>query len=150
VPIGVSHGCGADLDRHGADAYALNRALPESEVGRVIVFDAKTRPVAAVLPLGSEPDLGAIRRATRVSSLHPASEERSSELTGYLFESIPPAGLPSFRVVVDRTLDRDSVLYFPGGEVRSVLKIRGTDLVKATNAVVAPISLPARRERAAL
>ncbi len=34
---------------------------------------------------------------------------------------------------------RDAVLYFPGGEVRSVLKIRGSDLVKATRARVASI-----------
>jgi len=46
-------------------------------------------------------------------------------------------------VVVDDSLDRDAVLYFPGGEVRSVLKVRGTDLVRATDAVVAPIAVPA-------
>jgi prolyl-tRNA editing enzyme YbaK/EbsC (Cys-tRNA(Pro) deacylase) len=51
---------------------------------------------------------------------------------------------PSFAVVIDRSLDSDAVLYFPGGEARSVLKIRGKDLVKATRAKVASILAPPR------
>ena len=120
--------------------------LPQSEVGRVVVYDAAGgRPVAAVIPVGAAPDLDAVRRTAATGSLTPASESRASELSGYLAESIPPAGLPApFRVVVDSSLDRDAVLYFPGGEVRSVLKVRGTDLVRATGAAVAPISAPPR------
>ena len=115
--------------------------LPQGEVGRVVVYDSPAgRPVAAVVPVGAVPDLDAIRRAVGTWPLRPASESRASELSGYLAESIPPAGLPaSFRVVVDASLHRDAVLYFPGGEVRAVLKVRGTDLAKATGATVAPI-----------
>src|SRR5205823_13402249 len=90
------------------------------------------------------PDIDAVAAAVGATSLTPASDARASELTGYLAESIPPAGLPrSFSVVVDDSLDRDAVLYFPGGEVRSVLKVRGTDLVRATGAVVAAVAIPA-------
>jgi prolyl-tRNA editing enzyme YbaK/EbsC (Cys-tRNA(Pro) deacylase) len=84
------------------------------------------------------------------STLEPVGEERSSAITGFLAEALPPVGLPvGITTVVDRSLERDAVLYFPGGEVRSVLKIRGTDLVHATEATVADIAVPAPRERPA-
>jgi Cys-tRNA(Pro)/Cys-tRNA(Cys) deacylase len=119
--------------------------LPGSEVGKIVVFEGKGHPVAAIVPVGCQPDVGAVRRAARTNRLRQAGEDRASELTGYLAESIPPAGLPAtFRVIVDRSLDRDAVLYFPGGEVRSVLKVRGADLVKATGATVAPIAVAPR------
>jgi prolyl-tRNA editing enzyme YbaK/EbsC (Cys-tRNA(Pro) deacylase) len=116
--------------------------LPERDVGRVVVYEsAEGGPVAAVVPVGAVPDPDAVRQAAATGPLHPASQTRASELSGYLAESIPPAGLPvPFRVVVDASLDRDAVLYFPGGEVRSVLKVRGSDLVRATRASVGPVA----------
>lgn len=114
--------------------------LPLEEVGKVVVFDGRKGPVVAVVPAGTQPDAAKVRKATGKGDLSQASDERASELTGYLAESTPPAGLPDeFSVVLDRSLDRDAVLYFPGGEARSVLKIRGKDLVKATRAKVASI-----------
>jgi Cys-tRNA(Pro)/Cys-tRNA(Cys) deacylase len=96
--------------------------------------------VAAVVPAGTAPDVGKVRRAAGDRELALASDERASELTEYLAESIPPVGLPNgFGLVMDRSLDRDTVLYFSGGEARSVLKIRGRDLVKAARAKVASI-----------
>jgi prolyl-tRNA editing enzyme YbaK/EbsC (Cys-tRNA(Pro) deacylase) len=114
--------------------------LPQDEVGKVVVFEGPKRAVAAVVPAGTDPDVGKVRRAAGDKELARASDERASELTEYLAESIPPVGLPNgFAVVVDRSLDRDAVLYFSGGEARSVLKIRGGDLVKAARAKVASI-----------
>jgi prolyl-tRNA editing enzyme YbaK/EbsC (Cys-tRNA(Pro) deacylase) len=114
--------------------------LPLEEVGKVVVFDGRKGPVVALVPAGTEPDVAKVRKATGKGDLAQASDERASQLTEYLAESTPPAGLPDgFSVVVDRSLDRDTVLYFPGGEARSVLKIRGKDLIKATRARVASI-----------
>lgn len=116
--------------------------LPAEAVGKVVVYDSPTGPVAAVVPSGAHPDPAKVRRASRRPEATPATLERASELTGYLPESIPPVGLPGgFLVVLDRSLARDVVLYFPGGETRSVLKIRGKDLVKATSAKVASIAV---------
>lgn len=118
--------------------------LPTEEVGKVVVYEGSGGPVAALVPAGHEPDIERVRRAARQQVLEPATNARASELTGYLPESIPPAGLPdSFETILDRTLDRDVVLYFAGGEARSVLKIRGKDLVKATGAKVASITVRA-------
>ena len=41
---------------------------------------------------------------------------------------------------MDRDLNRDDVLYFPAGEPRAVLKIRGVDLRRATKAKVARLA----------
>jgi prolyl-tRNA editing enzyme YbaK/EbsC (Cys-tRNA(Pro) deacylase) len=114
--------------------------LPPQEVGRVVLFEGPRGPVAAVVPCEAEPDPVLVALASGQSSVEPASDDRASELTGYLPESIPPVGLPAgIRLVLDPALDRDDVLYFPGGEVRAVLKVRGRDLARATGALVCPI-----------
>lgn len=115
--------------------------LPESEVGRVVLLEDEDGPVAAVFPVAAALDLPHLRSILRRPRLSPTTQERCAELTEFLPESVPPAGLPeAVRVVVDRSLARPEVLYFPGGEVRSVLKVRGTDLVRATGAIVAPLA----------
>jgi prolyl-tRNA editing enzyme YbaK/EbsC (Cys-tRNA(Pro) deacylase) len=114
--------------------------LSPADVGKVVVFEAGELRVAAVVPSGRMPETDDVRKATGYLDLEPATDQRAAELTGYLAESLPPVGLPDeFTVVLDRSLARDSVLYFPGGEARSVLKIRGKDLARATNATVAVI-----------
>ena len=114
--------------------------LPRQEVGKVQVYEGSGRLVAAVVPSGTDPDDDLVREAAGANELEPVSDVRASEATEYLAEYIPPAGLPNgFEVVVDRSLDRNHVLYFPGGEARAVLKIRGADLVRATGATVASI-----------
>ena len=125
----------------GPERIAAVLDLPEQEVGKVVILEGPLGSVAAVVPAGSGVDPGLVRKASGRHDLEPVSDERASELTGYLPEAIPPAGLPEgFLVVLDRSFDRKAVLYFPGGEARAVLKIRGEDLVRATKAKVASIS----------
>jgi prolyl-tRNA editing enzyme YbaK/EbsC (Cys-tRNA(Pro) deacylase) len=124
-----------------AERLAALLELPLEEVGKVVVFEGTAGGVAAVIPAGSTADVERVRKATTRTDLEPASDDRAAELTGYLAESMPPVGLPGeFTVVLDRALARDSVLYFPGGEARAVLKIRGKDLARATHAKVARIA----------
>jgi Cys-tRNA(Pro)/Cys-tRNA(Cys) deacylase len=114
--------------------------LPPDQVGKVVIFEGKSGPVAAVVPIGTDVDLRRLAKASGHRGVGQAAEGRSLELTEYLKEATPPVGLPGrFVVVVDRSLARDDVLYFPGGEARAVLKIRGRDLVTATGARVASI-----------
>jgi prolyl-tRNA editing enzyme YbaK/EbsC (Cys-tRNA(Pro) deacylase) len=122
------------------DRMAAVLELPPGLVGHVVIFEGRDGPIAAVVPSDGEADPVQVRKAAREPSLTAADEPRASELTGYLPEAIPPVGLPDgFRVVIDVSLDRDEVLYFPGGEPRAVLKVRGTDLARATEATLAPI-----------
>jgi Ala-tRNA(Pro) deacylase len=123
------------------DRMAAALDLPLEQVGRVVIFEGDDGPLAAVVPSDAEPDPQQISRATGRPSVHVADDARASELTGYLSEAIPPAGLPDgFVVVIDLSLNRDDVLYFPGGEPRAVLKIRGTDLARATDAKLGAIA----------
>jgi Cys-tRNA(Pro)/Cys-tRNA(Cys) deacylase len=115
--------------------------LSPREVGRVVIYETPSSPVAAVLPSDAEPDPRRIQQAVGAESLDAVTDHRASELTGYLPEAIPPAGLPGrLVVVVDHSFDSDEVLYFPGGEARAILKIRGKDLIRATGGRVAAIS----------
>ncbi|MFN2589557.1 MAG: aminoacyl-tRNA deacylase [Actinomycetota bacterium] len=124
--------------------------LPPSDVGKVVILDGPGGPVAAVLPSDRSVEPAKVASAVGRSSLEVVPDARASRITQYLAETIPPAGLPgTVPVVVDRSMNRDVVLYFPGGDARVVLKIRGKDLVRATSACVAAISSRARpRERA--
>ena len=122
------------------DRMAAVLDLPPDAVGHVVIFEGRMGPIAAVVPSDAEADPVQVGKAAREPTLAVVDEPRASELTGYLAETIPPVGLPNeFRVVIDVSLDRDEVLYFPGGEPRAVLKVRGTDLARAAGATLAPI-----------
>ena len=122
------------------DQMAAVLDLSETDVGRVIVFEGNDRPLAVVVPAGSEADPVRVGKAAGQSSVQPADEARASDLTGYLPEAIPPAGLPAeFQVLIDESMAREDVLYFPGGEPHAVLKVRGSDLVRAAGAKVAAL-----------
>jgi prolyl-tRNA editing enzyme YbaK/EbsC (Cys-tRNA(Pro) deacylase) len=115
--------------------------LPPEEVGKVIVFEGSAGAVAAVVPAGRTPDTTKVRKAADRPDLELAADDRAAALTEYLPESLPPVGLPDgVLLVMDRSLARDAVLYFAGGEARAVLKIRGKDLVRAARATVARIA----------
>lgn len=115
--------------------------LPPKQVGRVVLFDADRGLVAALIPASREPNLSRVAGAAGVSELTELQPERASDLTGFLPEAMPPAGLPERTILVmDRRLSLQDILYFPGGEASSVLKIRPDDLARATQATVARIS----------
>jgi prolyl-tRNA editing enzyme YbaK/EbsC (Cys-tRNA(Pro) deacylase) len=72
--------------------------------------------------------------------VEPVSPARASQLSDYIPEAIPPVALPAgFRVVMDRALAGHEVLYFSSGDPAAVLKLRGEDLARATDAVVADL-----------
>jgi Cys-tRNA(Pro)/Cys-tRNA(Cys) deacylase len=113
--------------------------LPPKQVGRVVLFDADEGP--ALIPASKEPNPSRVAGAAGVERLTEVEPARASDLTGFLPEAMPPAGLPEgTTVVMDRGLSVQEVLYFPGGEATSVLKIRPNDLARATQATVARIS----------
>lgn len=131
-----------------AERMAAVLDLPPSEVGKVVILEGDEGAVAAALASDRSVDPTKVARAAGRPAVNAVPDRRASEITGFLTEVIPPVGLPDgIPLIVDRPLNRDAVLYFPGGEARSVLKIRGKDLVKATGAKVAPISGPAERPR---
>jgi Cys-tRNA(Pro)/Cys-tRNA(Cys) deacylase len=124
-----------------ADRVAGILGLPPQQVGRVVLYERGNGPVAALVPAGSEPKPSLVAGALGEGALEPMPAERATEITGFLEEAMPPVGLPEgTAVVVDGVLADQEVLYFPGGEVSRVLKIRSADLVRATGATVASIA----------
>lgn len=126
-----------------AERIAGVLGLPPEVVGKVVVFDTDRGPVAALVASGAEPDPERVRAAVRAHEITEAPATRISQLTEYLSEAVPPAGLPpGVRVVADKALGQQEVLYFAGGDANAILKLRGEDLVKATGAKVARIARP--------
>ena len=123
------------------DRMAAILGLPPEQVGRVVLLRGAGDLVAALIPSHRIPDPHGIARATGQTELVELPPNRVTEATDYLQEALPPAGLPSgTRVVMDRTLAEQEILYFPGGEPSSLLKIRPDDLARATDALVATVA----------
>jgi len=112
--------------------------LPAEQVGKVVVLLSSKDVVAVLVPSDREVDLRRVAVAARTPSLEELTADRVTDLTDYFSESVPPAGLPDgTRVIMDRTLADQEVLYFAGGEPTTLLKIRPDDLVRASGAKVA-------------
>lgn len=123
------------------DRIAAIFGLDPEAVGRVVLFEGDGRVVAAVTSAAHRPDGSKVAAAAGIGRVREVRAARASELTGYLPEALPPAGLPSeVSLILDEPLASAEVLYFAGGEPTSVLKIRGQDLVRATDAAVAKIA----------
>ena len=105
------------------------------------MFEGPNGPVAALVRSDGSPNASRVAEVAEAEGLSEMAPARATDVTGFLSEVIPPAGLPmEVTVVVDRALTEQEVLYFPGGELNSVLKIRARDLTKVTGARVAPIT----------
>jgi prolyl-tRNA editing enzyme YbaK/EbsC (Cys-tRNA(Pro) deacylase) len=105
------------------------------------MFEGPAGLVAALVRSDDVPNPSRVAEVAESEALAEMAPARATDVTGFLSEAIPPAGLPpNVTVVVDLGLAEQEVLYFPGGEPSSVLKIRARDLTKATGARVAPIT----------
>jgi prolyl-tRNA editing enzyme YbaK/EbsC (Cys-tRNA(Pro) deacylase) len=115
--------------------------LPPQQVGRVVVLEASRRPVAVLVPADLEPSLGRVARAVPTPTLTEPAPDRVTDITEFLAEAMPPVALPDgTMIIVDRALAEQEILYFPGGETQSMLKIRSADLIRATGAKVARLT----------
>jgi Cys-tRNA(Pro)/Cys-tRNA(Cys) deacylase len=115
--------------------------LPAEQVGKVVVLLGSKDLVAVLVPSDREVDLRRVAVAAPTPSLEEPTAARVTDLTDYFSESVPPAGLPDgTRMIMDRTLAEQEVLYFAGGEPTTLLKIRPDDLVRASGAKVARVA----------
>jgi prolyl-tRNA editing enzyme YbaK/EbsC (Cys-tRNA(Pro) deacylase) len=115
--------------------------LPVEQVGRVVLYESEKGPVAALIGTDRPPDAKRVKRAVKTKELQEVSPARASELSDFIPEAIPPVALPSkFRVVMDRALADQQVVYFPAGDAHAVLKVRGEDLARAAEATIVDVS----------
>lgn len=123
------------------DQVAGVLGLEPEQVGRVVLYEGAAGLVAAAVPAASDADARLVARAADDPGLAEVAPERATALTEFLDESLPPVALPEgTTLLLDRLLERQEVLYFPGGEPTSVLKIRPPDLLRATSAHVADVA----------
>jgi prolyl-tRNA editing enzyme YbaK/EbsC (Cys-tRNA(Pro) deacylase) len=115
--------------------------LPAVSVGRPTVLVDGRGAVVVLAPAGSEVDLDGIAELLDRDGLVPLAPDESPGLTGYLLPFVPPVALECpATVVVDEQLAGEDVVYTAAGEPGLILKVRGSDLVKATSAVVSAVT----------
>ncbi|MBN1203854.1 MAG: YbaK/EbsC family protein [Myxococcaceae bacterium] len=126
-----------------AEAAAVQLGAPVGSIFKSLVLKADTGEVlVAVLPGDKRVDLKAIRRLVGCKQLSFASAQLVLEATGYPAGGTPPLGYPQpLRVIVDEALLQYSEGYGGGGRPELLLQIRPQELVRASRATVARVSL---------
>jgi Cys-tRNA(Pro)/Cys-tRNA(Cys) deacylase len=115
--------------------------LPPLAVGRPTLLADDQGAVVVLAPADAEVDTASVAELLGRLDLAPVPPDRAPGLTGYLLAFVPPVALecPSV-LVVDEGVASQDVVYAAAGEPGVILKVRGADLVKATSAVVAPVT----------
>lgn len=127
--------------RHIDEVAALLDLLP-SQVVTAELFEARRTPVVALVAAGACASAPAVALAAREPRVRPASPSRVAEVTGFLPNWLPPVAHESAsRVVFDASLVDAEVLYSAGGDPGVMLVLRADDLIRATAATVAPLTV---------
>ncbi|HWD42849.1 MAG TPA: YbaK/EbsC family protein [Actinomycetota bacterium] len=115
--------------------------LPPPAVGRPTLLADDAGAVVVLAPADAEVDTASVAELLGRLDLDPVPPDRAPGLTGYLLAFVPPVALECpVTLVVDERVANQDVVYAPAGEPGVILKVRGDDLVKATSAVVAPVT----------
>lgn len=124
------------------ERWATVLGLDPEEVGRVALFEAEDGElIAALVRADRSPDEDRVADAARADRVRPVPEDEAVDRTEFLHEALPPVDLPEgTTVVLDEPLAEREVLFFPGGEATSMLKIRPADLLRVAGASVAPLT----------
>jgi Cys-tRNA(Pro)/Cys-tRNA(Cys) deacylase len=131
----------------GVASYGLEAAevlgLPAVQVLKTLLVAVDGRLVVAVVPVAGRLDLKAVAAAAggkRAAMADPAVAERA---TGYVVGGISPLGQRRRHpTVVDESALVHDTVYVSGGRRGLDLGLDPADLVRLTDAVVAPIAAP--------
>jgi Cys-tRNA(Pro)/Cys-tRNA(Cys) deacylase len=135
--------------RGAAPSYGHEAAtalgLSPDRVFKTLLARVDDRLTVAVVPVSGSLDLKALAAAAdgkRAAMAEPADAERA---TGYVVGGISPVGSrTSLPTVVDVSVGDDPVVYVSAGRRGLQLSLAPDDLVRVTQATVAPIRRPAR------
>jgi Cys-tRNA(Pro)/Cys-tRNA(Cys) deacylase len=127
---------------YGLAAAAALGADP-ARVFKTLVATVDGRPAVGVVPVSASLDLKALAAALdgkRAAMAEPAAAERA---TGYVTGGISPFGhrtrLP---IVVDTSIEDWPTVFVSGGRRGLQLEVGPADLIRLTDAVLAPIATP--------
>ncbi len=129
----------------GASSYGLEAAsalgVPPAQVFKTLMASVDGSLVAAVVPVTGSLDLKALASALGGRKAAMADPAVAQRRTGYVLGGISPLGQrhPS-PVIVDRSALRHPTVFVSGGQRGLDIELAPEDLVRATQALTAPIA----------
>lgn len=124
------------------ERWAAVLGLEPEQVGKVVLYEREDERtlVAAAIPADRNPDPAGVAEAAG-AGVTAVPGARATDLTEFFHEAIPPVALPpGTRVLLDEGLASQEIVFLPGGEATSLLKIRPDDLLRATDGSVARLA----------
>ena len=108
----------------------------------VVTREKPKKPLLAVVPAPASVDLKLLAAALGEKKVHLPSEREAEQLTGLRAGGISPLALinKGFQVVLDSSAQTFPEIHISGGQRGLNIKLPVADLIKLTNARVAPIS----------
>ncbi|SEF26898.1 Cys-tRNA(Pro)/Cys-tRNA(Cys) deacylase [Amycolatopsis pretoriensis] len=130
-----------------AESYGLEAVealgLDRSRVFKTLVAEVDGRLVVGVVPVTGQLDLKALAAAAGGKKAKMADPAAAQRATGYVLGGISPLGHRSrLPVVVDETAYSFDTVYCSAGRRGLEVELAPADLIRLTNAVVAPIAAP--------
>lgn len=108
----------------------------------VVTRDKPRKPVLAVIPGHNSVDLKLLAAFLGEKKVHLPTEREAEQLTGLQAGGISPLALinKGFQVVVDSAAEDHAEIHVSGGQRGINIRLPVSDLIKLTNARLAPIS----------
>jgi Cys-tRNA(Pro)/Cys-tRNA(Cys) deacylase len=147
--LGIAHSVHAypHDPRHGSYGLEASEALgiePE-RVFKTLVADVDGALTVGVVPVAGQLDLKALAAAAGGKKAVMADVAAAERATGYVAGGISPLGhRRRLAVVVDSSALEYPTIFCSAGRRGLELELAPADLVRAANAVVAPIAAPTR------
>jgi Cys-tRNA(Pro)/Cys-tRNA(Cys) deacylase len=130
-------------EKLGALETARFLNVPPEVVYKTIVVtrEKPKKPLLAVVPGPSNVDLKLLAAALGEKKVHLPTEREAEQLTGLQAGGISPLALlnKGFQVVIDASAKAHAEIHVSGGQRGLNIRLGVNDLVKLTNARVAPI-----------
>lgn len=114
------------------------------EIAKTIVIIIEDKGFLALLPGNKKLRQKALRKAVKENLKIEARDSRLASpdevisLTGYEIGAVPPIGI-KLPIIIDSSVQENSIIYAGGGTTNSVLKIEVKNLFKLSNPIIADI-----------
>ncbi len=112
----------------------------------VVTREKPGKPILAVIPGSGEVDLKAVAQAVGEKKVRLPTEREAESLTGLQAGGISPLALINrgFQTILDSSANQHEQIHISGGQRGINIRLPVADLVKMTNARIAPITRPAQ------
>ena len=128
------------LDSPTATAQQAADAVgcPAAQIAKSLVFVADGDPVLCIVSGAHRVDAGRLADVLDVAGVRQATPDEVRAATGFAVGGVPPFGhgLP---VVLDELLLEHDLVWAAGGDGHSLFAVDPSDLLRCTEAVVAPV-----------